>query len=350
MPYARFEHPSRLLLVDDATGKVVRDKSLLWYPLVSGRVPAFLAGPAAYRSAAFRVFSSIPAVKAKAVRRTAGAPAFRSVVFDDKLPADAFADDCMITTGLRNDPSFSQDFVDLEAFAARIGLRAFHVSGNPPTGKALEANVNHLVDVTKCKDIFIYLDGHGYKRGTPAVQTGKVNNADGSTTSTVVTAKNLLRIALNHPRTTFKIKIDSCYSGRFQSFLSDAKNIIALETSSGTDEVSWSTLTEPVTQSDGTVVNPGDIRENGGHGEFTNGNLAGLEKFVTSQAEVTLAVNAGGSLLAHMLARAYDLGAGADFARVSGLTHPQLTTRNPPVTGPAPPPPPTPLVADANGS
>lgn len=350
LPHARFEHASRLVLIDDSTGRVVRDKALLWQPLVNNRLPAFLATPAAYDSSSFRVFSSIPAVKAKATRSTAGVPEWRSVVFDDKLPANAFDDDCMITTGLRNDPSFKQDFIDLEAFASRIGLRAFHVSGNPPTGKALAANINHLVDVTKCKDIFIYLDGHGYKRGTPAVTTGKIANADGSTTTTTVTAKQLYRITLDHPRTTFKIKIDSCYSGRFQSFLSDAKNVIALETSSAADEPSWSTLTEPVTEPDGTVVNPGDVRENDGHGEFTNGNLAGLEKFVTSQAEVTLAVNAGGSFLAHMLARAYDLGAGSDFARVIGLTHPQLTTRTPPVTGPAPPPPPTPLTADATAS
>ncbi len=70
-PAAQFSHPSVLVLVDAATGKVLRLRRLLWEPLIGGKLPPFLTSARAYLDPAYRVFS-------RAVDRVAHSAASRS--------------------------------------------------------------------------------------------------------------------------------------------------------------------------------------------------------------------------------------------------------------------------------
>ncbi len=327
-PFARFQHPSRLLLVDDANGALLQLRNLRWYPEIDGRKPPFLRTRAAYAGARFRVYTNLPP-GAFALRKAQSTRPLAPLA----VPKSAFKDDCMITIGLTRDPQFAQDFVGMHAFARRVGIRSFWAQnprrGGRTYGSHLRANVRHLVQTERCKDVFIYISGHGFERGVPAV-TSDEKEANG--TQPVVDAITLRRIMRDHPKITFKIKIDACYSGRFLPELRGRKNLLVLETSSAADEVSWSYLGtqyptrdfEPQTR---TGTNPN-------RGEFTNANLAGMEKFLASAQEVATARAAGGSLLAHMLARSYELGASLDLARTGEWTHPQLYTSLPEAPAP----------------
>jgi hypothetical protein len=56
-PRGRFVHPSTLLLVDDARGRVVRTQAMGWWPEIDGERPPWLASPRAYGRRQWRVYS-----------------------------------------------------------------------------------------------------------------------------------------------------------------------------------------------------------------------------------------------------------------------------------------------------
>lgn len=328
--YAEFTHPSTLLLVDDATGKPLRNVAMSFYPLVSGKRPAFLRSWKAYGSAALQVFSNLPKASARRVRAPA-TPGFARAV-----PPGAFKDDCLISLGLRDDPLFSGDFTGVVEWAGSVGLKAFKPPSGPrgraPGGAELASGVTDLVDKKKCKDVMIFVSGHGYPANfggrptVPAIQTGA---AAAGQPWTGVTADNLKSILRAHPKTTFKIKLNGCFSGRFVDPLKDEANLLVIETAANTAEYSWGPLPDRFRHPDDgrEIVVP--ERENPGRSEFVNGNLAGLTAFFASAEEVQTAQAAGGSLLARALGRAFDLGASSDGARGAGLTHPQIHTNFP---------------------
>lgn len=318
--YARFLHPSRLLLVDDAGGKVLRNVAMSLYPLVDGKRPGFLTSWKAYASSRFQVFTNLPKSAARASARSATPALARAV------PPGAFKDDCLISLGLRDDPLFSGDFTGVVGWAQKAGLRAFRApngpGGRPPGGAELAAGVTDLVDKKGCKDVMIFISGHGYPgpKYVPALQTGDVAGAPWIG----VTAASLQAIVRAHPRTTFKLKLNGCYSGRFVEPLGKEPNLLVLETAAGTSEYSWGPLPRRFRHPDDGREIEVPERVNPGRSEFVNGNLAGLEAFFASAEEVARAQEQGGSLLARALARAFDLGASSDGARRAGLTHPQL--------------------------
>lgn len=322
-PLARFQHPSRMLLVDDANGAVLKQQPMRWYPEIEGRAPPFLRTRAAYRSATYRVFTNLPAgVFALRGTRTA-----TSTLAPLALPKDAFKEDCLITIG---DPQFASDITAMHSFARTVGLRSFRTrSSGRVYGSHLRQAVREVV-AKSCKDVFLFITGHGFASGEPAV-TSDAKEANG--TRPIVSAQTLRQILVEHPKITFKIKIDSCYSGRFVPELKGRKNLLVLETSSSGDEVSWGNLGQQYSTRD---FEPATRKiANSGVSEFTNGNLHGMRAFAASAAEVNTARAAGGSLLAHMIARSFELGAGADFARTLEWTHPQLHSKLPSPPKPA---------------
>jgi hypothetical protein len=231
--------------------------------------------------------------------------------------------------GAYNDPFFVEDFLGMRDFAETVGLRVYWststraapLADSPartdiPGDADFERNVDYLTRLGGCKDILLYLDGHGAE-GATSVSAGDGGWVFGAT----------LQIVLQqHPDVTFKVKIDSCFAGHFATPALLAKpNLLLLETSSRADEASYSTLTpELLKKADGTPVRR--AVDNPGRGEFTHSNLAGLTAFAESAAEVKAAQAAGGSLLARMLARAFTLGRSSDGAELSGRTHPHLYT------------------------
>ena len=96
-PGAMFSHTSVMLLVDDASGRVLR-RRLEWWPLINGRPPPFLMGskPASRR---YVVFSSV-----KARARAAAAPASARTAQALQISPQNLAHDCLITVGLEYCP------------------------------------------------------------------------------------------------------------------------------------------------------------------------------------------------------------------------------------------------------
>lgn len=351
----RFQHPSRLLLIDDESGRVTRKRKLKWYPLVDGKMPAFVGS--GYHNSKYQVFVS------KQVASSARTSSFRS--FSDTrplaqiaadaplaLPENAFKDDCIVMIGLRRDKQFAQDFTGMTAAAKRYGVRAFVVNSGQENvdadGQDLRTAVKKLTkDPQNCKDIMIYIDGHGYQTGPTGVNVGFRYEQVGQTrrgrkkykvTPANVTSDDIADILKDSPDTTFKLKIDACYSGRFVLDLpkADHTNMLVLDVSSKADEVSYSYI-DSNNGTQNTTNNPGNSNAEGfGRGEFTNGNLAGFEKFATSATEVANALAAGGSLFAQMIARGTELGKTDDFAQSQGLTHPLLADTLPDIPPGAP--------------
>lgn len=330
--YAQFLHPSRLLLVDDATGKVLRSVPMSLYPLVDGKRPAFLASWPAYRAAPAHVWSNIPGDpgtrKTAASSQAAGAAAPLAATAPQRaaaVPKDAFKDDCLVSLGLRDDPLFSGDFTGITGWAQGVGLASYRPGNGPggraPGGAELAGAVNDLTGAKHCKDVMIFISGHGYPgpRYPAAIQTGA--SVEGQPW-TGVRASDLQGILRAHPQTTFKIKLNGCYSGRFVDELKGERNLLVLETAANGEEYSWGPLPARFRHPDGRDIDV-PAHDNPGRSEFVNGNLAGLTAFYASADEVQRAQTAGGSLLARSLGRAFELGAGADGARLAGLTHPR---------------------------
>lgn len=347
---ARFQHPSRLVLVDDR-GRASTPQRLVWWPLVNGKAPF---GGAGYGRQRHAVWSNVPKRAARRAPATTRGPARTA-----PLPAGATRDDCLITIGLKNDPQFKQDFPGLAGAFRRLGVRVFnpgHPSGADADGRDLADAVDLITKPPhNCKDVILYIDGHGYETGptgvlvgyryTPTViRRGKQWYRMEARTVSAADVEGILR---DHRETTFKVIVDACYSGRFVLDLpkSENPNLLALETASRADEVSWSHL-RTVTV-DGVVYesrtnNPGNASATAqGRGEFTNGFIAGLTAAAASADEVAAAQGKGGSLLARLIARAAELGKNQDLARWAGLTVPRSGGAYGGASDPGTPAPPT---------
>ena len=151
---------------------------------------------------------------------------------------------------------------------------------------------------------------------------------------TGVTADDVERIVEANPTTTFKLKIDSCFSGRFiEALTQNGKprhaNLLIIEASSAADQISLSRGTrfrnEAYPQRLGT---------------FTRGNLVGLTTWASSPEEVQSSAALGGSLLAHALERAFVLGRSANIGIDRGKIPVIVANLAPPPAG---------SVAAANG-
>ena len=328
---ARFQHPSKVVLVDDATGTAGKPVALVWWPIVSGK--ALFTGDG-YTSRKLAVWSNVPKTAKK--RAPSAAHADPAPV----LPAHATDGDCLVTIGLKRDPQFKQDFVGIESAFRRLGVATFK-PGHPAGADADGRDLADVVDLmTKppynCKDVAIYIDGHGYKTGPAGVLVGYrytpwrvIKGQQWYTLDPrTVTTADVAGILRDHRKTTFKLIVDACFSGRFVLDLpkSENPNLLVLETAARADEESWSYLHTVKVKGVNYVSrtnNPGNSNAKGlGRGEFTNGFIAGLTAAAASRQEVAAAKHAGGSLLGHLIARAPALGKGQDLARWAGLTVP----------------------------
>jgi len=351
---AKFSHPSTMLLVDDKTG-AVRRRQLDYWPIVDGKEPPFVTW--GRFQARFQVFSNVPGGSTGqplgGVGKSPTASLTRAVPGPIQVPKDALKGDCIITIGEGSDVKAKADFAAVSKLAgdlkaAGTGLQQWKASSgkqyDDPDGDNLASNVRWAVgDPQNCKDVMLFIDGHGTKEGDgpPSVYVGRKNwektgkNADGTdkwkSDPAMVTAEDLQKILDEFKTTTFKIKIDACYSGRIKNALPKKKypNIHILEASSSATETSYFYLKD-VKKADGSVVpsstdNPGNAGKPG-LSEFTNGNISALRDFFTSSTLIKNAQDAGGALLAQALTYAARSGGAQDFAQQNGMTHPSFYT------------------------
>jgi len=208
-----------------------------------------------------------------------------------------------------------------------------------------------------CKDVFLCLSGHGQpgagknktgvasgkpvlttalKGGPAAVITGRLGIVSGDGTPDAlldgdkVTPGDLEAILDAHPTIEFKIKIDSCFSGRFAEPLKRHRNLRVLELSTAANEVGYHRLKgrSPVLKdADGKIrpikENPLDNPDDASY--FTNANLHGLYKWARDPGRVQddFATDPRTSF-PKGLAGAFATEKSIDIVRTAGLTKPTL--------------------------
>jgi hypothetical protein len=362
---ALFAHPSRLLLIDDRSGQVIRRQRMGWFPLIDGNRPPFLASIAGYHNPAYEVFSTVPAEFASAAgagpSRLSGFPAAAAAgplafhaeqgpfahgaTAGGALTSSDLKNDCLIMIGDHQEPGLVGSFAAMQQFATDYGLPT--PTQQPTTVPELATVVDAMTSLTPCNDVLIFIAGHGIPAPgvTPSNLPPKVKmptNIAGpaaiSIHETTVTGRNgkpsmmaddwihpsdLEEIIRAHPKSTFKLKIEACFSGRFIDELKDIPNLVVIETSSASNEVSFGEK-KSHTSSTGTVTK--NTIPNPHHaGEFTNGNVLALRAWAQSPT----AVNSAARDLGHGLAQAGVQG-GFNFADKTGETHSQLYLNFPP--------------------
>ena len=257
----------------------------------------------------------------------------------------------------------TSDFEALREWAKEVQLPTYDGGDTPAS---LDAAVSDAIEHHGCTDVFIFLAGHGtpppgewhegletkHGGGPAAVLTRAQyvpppsGSPTGGTADTAfIKPADLTRIMAKHnaskplsERATFKIKIDSCFSGRFVTELQGASNLEFLEVSSAADQTSFFHLADGANVRRGRDIvhvandtdNPHDVTE------FMNRDLHGLQTWASSpQAhdEPTLASGLAASFL---------IGEDFDFAATIGYTTPSEIYQPGAVTTTFPPPPPPP--------
>jgi hypothetical protein len=305
MPGAWFDHPGRLLFVSDRTGRVSASIATHSYPLIGGR--ALFLEPGVPRR--YRVFARPASVASystgrptASVRGIAGAAAIA-------LPPGALAGECILTVGDRGPDrrNFGPDLNEVRITAGVFGIPVYPLpnrkDGSAPDGTDLPDFAAALAK-KGCKDILIFVAGHGKEPNFPGGKTpGTIVGYDAETNTNRVVRPVDLRDTLHfNPKITFKIILDSCYSGRFVPYLpATFKNLLVLSVSSAADEQSWGGYTTDLPVGDATVNNP-NAKPYDPSG-FVKNFTTGWETFATSTSEVATAQAAGGSLFAFMIAR-----------------------------------------------
>jgi hypothetical protein len=279
---AEFEHPSTLLLIDARSGRAIARRDLLWPPVVDGKPVIFAASNASYHARRYQLFAHVPSLRQPrhAVRRTSGAA---------RAASGAFPQDCMIMIGNRADPTFTGSFTAMRVWAESVGL-----------ANSYAADKNALADDVKtsaargCTDVLLYVAGHGtpppgwtdpntgktYPGGPPGVELGQRFTFDARANTTLtqemLSETDLAAILAANPTLQFKLKIDSCFSGRFKG-LAAQTNLRVLEVSSAADQPSQGFLADADYVQNGKTVKWATVSDNPNRAtEFTNGDVHGL--------------------------------------------------------------------------
>jgi hypothetical protein len=219
-PGAAFAHPSRLVLIDGATGKVAFNRLIGWWPEVNGK-RVFVRG------------------RGRLTRPRVGPVRARGAV------VPGFKNDCLVTIGDRTDPYFLKGMAAVTRMAQRHGMPSAPARRLRDLGPAIDrlAAAN-----PPCKDVMIYIAAHGYApegskvpaaKSTKARVQIKAPAAGGQPEVTEdVGLDDIRKIMHDHPNLSFKLVVDSCFSARWTLAMAEPNLRITL-TSSRQDEVTW---------------------------------------------------------------------------------------------------------------
>ena len=354
---AAFEHPSRLLLLNRTTGRVVLDRRLSWWPQIDGKNPRFVdddhrdrvlyvSGPDVLSRRAPR-FAPLAPVAIAAAQRLGG-------------PSD-----CLFVIGDRTSASnaprlFGNSLDAMKDFAASHGL--------PPsearTANDLFLKVYAAVKYQGCKDVMIFLAGHGSPApdtpdpldpatpmtGTdePTVEIGTFKDpTEDKVYSHPITGAMLRRLmGLFPPSVKFKIVIFSCFSGRFVDALRDDPHIKdggVIAGSSAADEYSVGRVESGTAGGiDGLIHNTNPIANPVKDPLNLPGYVDGIITELGKILDDPQAYKADGGSLAAMVHDAHVHSLAEDFTAQLGWNHP--------VDAYSPPPPPPSGTIITNGS
>jgi hypothetical protein len=349
-----FEHPSIALLVDVRSNKPAGRIALTMPPVVDGRPPPFIATPAGYHDRRLMVYAGKHPPKAH-VRATQ-----HPVALPRATPA-MFPGDCLIEIGdrfaagqqgpLKGRSLLDGSFKAMEHWADSVGLPRSVASTSEDLANEVNAHI-----AAGCNDVFIFIAGHGVPppgitdtsgaqlRGGPAGVhlggrlVGFAKNGSEILKDDWIRPDDLGHIVSDHPTIEFKFKIESCFSGRFTTdalddgtTLPQHENVRVIETSSSDREFSQAQMFDTfIDRRTKQVVKVEKVTKDNPYdaGEFTNGDVHGLEMWVASPTEQQEHPGLAGAI-----ARSSTLGAAFDGAQSRGKTHP-IVTENPPLQVP----------------
>jgi hypothetical protein len=362
MPRGEFQHPSVLLLVDDRTGRVVRERNMTWYPLVDGKRPAFLRTRLGYDGSAYRVFSSERPFQA-------GRSSSSTVLGRVSLtPPPKLAGNCIVTIGDRVDPIFKGDFAAIHQIARTLKLD----KRDADTVAELERHVEQLVK-GGCKDVVIWVAAHGYpalgsnykdpQKGFAipesqfaqvglAAEVGKDSSGNPIVSRETLDSQQVRTLMEKYSRrATFKLVVQACFSGRWAE-IAATENLRVIGTSNRRDQVGYAyfpnaTNWQVMTQKNAVMTDTGETRAFEAPNPtkaspFVNHITQGLLRWASSEQSYTRT----GDDLAKGIAEAFTLGASADAAAFLGWTNPQLVNNT---SRGLPPPPPIDFTALVQG-
>lgn len=348
---AEFAHSSVLLLLDARTGRIVTRRTMLWLLYVGGTPAPFLRSRRAYDSSRYVVYAN-RAVAARAHPAAGGgyAPA--------KNRKAALAKDCLVTIVDSSGFQFAGDKAAMDRFADAVGLRRFDVRLGDlfELKRTVEAAHN-----SGCTDVFLFIAGHGrfpksfWQGGEnvsvvdartherleqpPGVnvrprfvldrKTGEMKDE-----SSYITPQYLVELVRPYSgsfgRVEFKIKIDSCFAGRFEQEVFPEKNVVAMEFASRADETGWYMsagsrvdVASPTTHRFTGRFMTDHVENPDNATTFVNGNVHGLFDWAaTAPLDEPLYSGITGAL---------DRGKTSDFARTVNWSHPYVVKRPPTV-------------------
>ena len=380
VPGTAFSHPSTMVLIDDRAGRVLRREGMGFYPLIDGRRPPFLRSTSAYIGTRHRVLDQPgTTLVPNSSPEPTPPPAARAGLVSARAHADAgtFAADCVLMIGDHHSPEFSRDFDAMQQFFAKelrsrtgSAVKTFYATsgsvpddGEPGEGssyagktRSLANQVGFLATARGCKDVMFFIAGHG-SRGSSAQEQrdfrrwwasarpnrltldAALRGMKPTAEPTValgnggeLTASTLRRVmeefggtTTGKPKVTFKLKIASCFSGRFKKPLGSTGNVLMVETSSEAWEMSffgsrWAGRRRPP----GAVPNPKFLSE------ATNANLTRLRRYASAPRDFNADLDAmnSQSRLVALFQRAQEQGARADDASVlDRLSNPTFAAR-----------------------
>jgi hypothetical protein len=223
-PGAAFVHPSRIVLIDAATGRVVFNRLIGWWPEVNRK----------------RVFKR---GRGRLTRPRVGpVRAGASVV-------PGFRNDCLVTIGDRTDPYFLKGIAAVTRMAQRHGMPSAPARRIRDLGPAIDSLAARN---PPCKDVMIYIAAHGYappgskvpagKSDKARVQIGAPAGGGQPAVSEDLGLEDIRELAHNRPNLSFKLVVESCFSGRWTLAMAEP-NLRITVTSSRQDEVTWLAVT-----------------------------------------------------------------------------------------------------------
>ena len=198
------------------------------------------------------------------------------------------------STGQTGEENFSADAFKMGLFWGTYpGFETAKV--NPPDNN--QSNVHNAFNETgDNKDVVVYITAHGGvdASGEPYVSCGGEK----------ITEDDLCDMAKEHPNTTYKWVIDSCYSGNFMDSLKELNNTAKIVTACGKNEVSyfdWDPKNDP---------NPDDTGS-----EFSSGFYEDLWEEWLNNPSIDIV---------ELLDKAFKSAVAKDACAINNDTHPQV--------------------------
>ena len=229
-PGGGFQKPSIVVLVDRQSGRVVHRRSMSWWPVVNRR----------------RIHTPDPGRP-----RAVPPPAWTAAI------VPGLRNDCIVTIGDRTDPYFLKGMAAVTRRGQALGMRVAAARSVRDLGPTIDRLARGN---PPCTDVMIYIAAHGWgplnsdvtmPNGDPIAKSEKARvtiktTVGGGANPTVVEETldfdDVKKIIHDRPNLTFKLAVESCFSGRWTLLMAEPNLRITL-TSARSSEVTFLAVT-----------------------------------------------------------------------------------------------------------